>query len=289
MSALAFDPWAALKARNGAHPPPKAPNPANPGTAAGMAPGPNGAGLGGLAGLGGGCPAAAQNAAAPPGPGDAAGLIGQAAALGVRLEARPGGLLWADKPGLFPTALRDSLAAHRAVVVAWLAERHPVQALMRGALPPDATADRPRARGVGDHFPDHSENPSTALPGVPPDWCEGVRLLASRPAPQTIPPRRWAALAAASARLLRDHGAELHGARWDTIALFGLHAAAPAANPSGWGLAWLMGETGNVLDVFPDVVGMTREAGGAGLTYRRAHASARAGCVPAWNLPRVLE
>lgn len=39
-------------------------------------------------------------------PDGTAGLIGQAAALGGRLEARPGGRLWADRPDLLPTARR---------------------------------------------------------------------------------------------------------------------------------------------------------------------------------------
>ncbi len=127
--------------------------------------------------------------------------------------------------------------------------------------------------------------PATA--GVPRAWCEGVALLATLPAPPTIQPRRWAVLAATSARLLRDHGAELQAHGWGTLDLFGLHAAAPTANPSGMGLAWLLGDAGRVLDVSPAVVGMTREADGARLAYCRTQASARAGCVPAWNLPGV--
>ena len=141
--------------------------------------------------------------------------------------------------------------------------------------PPDA-ANRPRTRAAGAARP--------TLPGVPPDWCEGVALLASRPAPPTIPPRRWAALAAASNRLLRDHGAELHAAQWDTIALFGLHPDAPASNPAGWGLAWLLGEHGEVLDVAPDVIGMRREPRGWRLVCVRRCGPPPPGIVPAWML-----
>ena len=224
--------------------------------------------------------AAVPNPALP----DPAGLLAEARALGVRLEAKPGGRLWASRPDLLPSALRDSLAAHRHAVVALLAERHPVQALMRGAPPPDATADRPRAHGGGDHFADHSENPSTTLPGVPPEWCEGVRLLASRPAPQTIPPRRWAALAAACDSLLRDHGAALHGAGWEALDLFGLDAVAPATNPPGWSLAWLLGERGEVLDVSPGVIGMRLHPDGARLGFYRRQGGRWAGIVPAWGL-----
>src|SRR4051812_31217414 len=49
----------------------------------------------------------------------AAELVRQATALGVRLEARPGGL-WADKVNRLPPELRDGLAAHRAAVIASL-------------------------------------------------------------------------------------------------------------------------------------------------------------------------
>ena len=127
------------------------------------------------------------------------------------------------------------------------------------------------------------EAASTKLPGVPPDWCEGVGLLATVPAPPTILPRRWAALAASAFRLVRDHGVELHTAGWDALDLFGLHAAAPAANPADWGLAWLLGEAGSVLDVSADAVTMCAVPGGARLACRRRE-RARAGAVPAWEL-----
>lgn len=140
-------------------------------------------------------------------------------------------------------------------------------------------AQAARAHGGGD-FP-------RTLPGVPLDWCRGVALPAILPAPPTLHPRRWAALAAISARLLRDRGAALHAAGWDTLDLFGLHAAAPAANPPGWGLAWLLGTAGEVLDVSPAVVGMTREADGARLAYCRTQAPARGRRLPALNLPGV--
>lgn len=92
-------------------------------------------------------------------------------------------------------------------------------------------------------------------------------MLAILPAPPGIPPRRWTILAATSARLLRDHGAELHGAGWDALDLFGLHPTAPATNPPGWGLAWLLWEHGDVLDVRPNVIGMRRSPDGARLAY----------------------
>lgn len=95
---------------------------------------------------------------------------------------------------------------------------------------------------------------------------------------------RWAALAATSTRLLQTHGAELHRAGWDALDLFGLHATAPATNSPGWGLAWLLGTAGEVLDVVPDVIGMRRGPDGARLVFRRKNTTARAGVVPAWTL-----
>ena len=206
------------------------------------------------------------------GAGGAAALVNQAAALGVRLEARLGGRLWADRPDLLPTTLRDSLAADRAAVLALLAG-WPMQ--------PAPVPQPARARGI---LPgSRARAPAPALPGVPLEWCEGVALLATRPAPATITPRRWAALAATSAQMLRDHGAALHGAGWGVLDLFGLHFTAPMTHPPGWGLAWLLGEQGEVLDVAPDVIGMRREPDGARLAYR-CQVSGRGGAVPAWLL-----
>ena len=140
---------------------------------------------------------------------------------------------------------------------------------------PPSTGGRTARAGLG-------EAPAMpTLPGVPPDWCEGVALLTARPAPPTILPRRWAALAVTSARMLRNHGAALHGAGWDALELFGLHSTAPMTHPPGWGLAWLLGEHGEILDLAPDVIGMCWGPDGARLAYRRRGAG-RGGAVPAW-------
>ncbi len=122
------------------------------------------------------------------------------------------------------------------------------------------------------------------VPGVPAAWCKGVASLAAATPPSGITSARWAALAATSTHLLQSHGAELHRAGWDALDLFGLHATAPATNPPGWGLAWLLGAAGEVLDVAPDTIGMRRGPDGARLTCRGGCEAARAGVVPAWNL-----
>lgn len=121
------------------------------------------------------------------------------------------------------------------------------------------------------------------LRNVPRDWCEGVARLATMPVPMAIAPPRWADFASTSARLLHTHGAALHEARWGTLDVWGLHAIAPAANPSGWGLAWLLSTSGEVLDVGPDAVGMCRGPDGARLAFYR-RAGARGSIVPAWKL-----
>jgi len=159
-----------------------------------------------------------------------------------------------------------------------------VRAYRRTPPPKPPRKSRQAARGRRSVQP--VPPPSTSLAGVPPLWCEGVALLATLPAPDGITPPRWRAFQATAARLLRDRGTELHAAGWDTLDLFGLHAAAPEANPPGWGLAWLLGTAGEVLDVSPPVVGMTREAGGARLALYKRQVPARAGILPAWNLSR---
>ena len=118
-------------------------------------------------------------------------------------------------------------------------------------------------------------------------WCEGVTRLAIRWAQPIIAPAGSAALAATSTRLLRDHGAALHGAGWDALDLFGLHRHAPATNPPGWSLAWLLGATGTVLDVSPMVVGMRRGPDGARVTLWQRGEKARAGIMPAWIIERT--
>lgn len=157
-----------------------------------------------------------------------------------------------------------------------------------GTAPLPAVPARPLlSKPDGTCLPPAVPVPAQPYPGVPLAWCRAVALLATMPAPPTIPPPRWAVLTTTAARLLRDHGAELHAAGWTDVDLFGLHATAPAANPAGWGLAWLLGEVGDVLEVASDAVVMRRGPDGARLTYRRRSAMARAGVVPAWRLDEV--
>ena len=148
----------------------------------------------------------------------------------------------------------------------------------RRPAPPELPSNRQRPGQAKPGEP----RPLMPLPGVPLLWCEGVALMAVLPAPDTIMPGRWAILAATSRRLLHDHGAALHGAGWGTVDLWGLDAAAPAGNPQGWGLAWLLGEVGDVLDISPDVVGLRLGVRGARMGFRRVHH--RPFVLPAWDL-----
>ena len=197
-----------------------------------------------------------------------AALVKRAVTAGIQLQAQPGGKLWADRLDLLPPELRADLAAHRPAVLHALVQADAQRAV---PAPPPGLQEASRAGAY------RCEN----LPGVPPDWCEGVALLVSLPTLAAILPGRWAALAQTSQRLLHDHGAALHGAGWGTLDVWGLHPTAPAANPSGWGLAWLLWEHGDVLDIGPDVVGMRRGPGGARLAVRPRLWCER---VPAWKL-----
>ncbi len=178
-------------------------------------------------------------------------------------------------PGAMQDAAPSGAAAALAALRSYRRVPPPEPPRAARSKPDAAPPPPPRARRV---------SAAPTPPGVPLDWCEGVATIAARPAPPAIPPRRWAVLAATCDRLLRDHGAELHRAGWDATDLWGLDAIAPAARPDGWGVAWLLGDHGDVLDVAPDVIGMRQGPGGARLTYRRPGASARAGTVPAWLL-----
>jgi len=183
-------------------------------------------------------------------------------------------------PGMVQGAALTGVAAAPAVVRSY--RRIPPPELPRAPRrKPPSTGNGAARVGLG------VAPPAPTLPAVPPEWCRGVALLATVLPPDGIAPPRWRAFQATAAQLLRDPGAELHAAGWDALDLFGLHATAPATNPSGWGLAWLAGAHGEVLDVAPDAVGMRRHPDGARLAYRRAGRMARAGMVPAWQLIEV--
>ena len=113
-------------------------------------------------------------------------------------------------------------------------------------------------------------------------WHAGVSRLATMRCPSGIEPRRWAIYRETAARLRAQHGAALHAAGWGTLELFGLHPCAPVGFPPGWGLAWLLEETGDVLDVHADAVGICRVQDGARLVFRRRVWVS--GVLAAWEL-----
>ena len=207
----------------------------------------------------------------------AAAALARLGAAGVRVRLRDDGSLNLTAAAPPPPDMLVLARAHRDGIAALLAGKAQQAARARFVLnAPGATLPLNPAH--------KADAPISESPGVPPDWCRGMALLAVRPAPHAIQSWRWSVLAATAARVLRAHGAALHGAGWDAIALFGLHHAAPMTHPPGWGLAWLLGEHGEVLDVSLDAVGMRQGPGGARLAYRRPGASARAGMVLAWLL-----
>ena len=179
----------------------------------------------------------------------AAELIARAVALNVQLEARPGGL-WADKVAALPLELRDSLARNRPAVLRLL--RHGVA--LSGPLT------------------------------LPSDWCDGVALLATRPAPSIIPARRWAVLAASAARMVRDHGAELHATGWDALDLFGAARCRARRQPGWLGAGMAARRGGERAGCFGRCSDHVCGAGrGARLVCQRRE-RARAGAVLAWEL-----
>lgn len=148
-----------------------------------------------------------------------------------------------------------------------------------GASPKRRTRLNPSPKPAGTPRDDVAE---ASLPGVPDEWTRGVRALAAMACPARIEPQRWAVYVATAGRLLRDHGADLHAARWTTAEVFGLHQVAPSTHCPGWGLVWLLDTAGTVLDVSEAEVGMQRQPGGTRMGFRKRSG---AGAVPAWELP----
>lgn len=190
---------------------------------------------------------------------------------GVQVQLRDDGTVGLDAASPPPGVVLDLARAYRDGIAALLrTERESAREAGGRAL-----ATQTHARG---------EAPFCPLPGVPAAWREGVASLLAFDPPGGITLARWAALAATSTYLLQSHGAKLHRTGWDALDLFGLHRRAPATNPAGWGLAWLLGAAGELLYVAPGAVGMRRGPDGARLTFRRSGQAARAGVAPAWEV-----
>lgn len=118
------------------------------------------------------------------------------------------------------------------------------------------------------------------LPGEPPvDWREGVGRVQAMPPPAGFPVERWRQVQQDAARLLAEHGAEMHGLGWTATDLFGVHPAVPGVAISCVGLAVVLGGA-RVVEVTPDYATFVRPSG-ARLTYQRRPASE---AVPLWEL-----
>lgn len=158
------------------------------------------------------------------------------------------------------------------------------ESTLLAASPPTIPAD-PAAAPVFDVRP--GPPPSERVSGVPLEWCVGIARMSRVPPPallmHAVHRSRWDLYQADCARVLQQHAAVLHALGWDALDLFGLHSAAPAANPSGWGLAWLLAG-GEVLDVAADQAGLRRDVKGARMVVRRIGALARREAVAGWDL-----
>lgn len=238
---------------------------------------------------------------------------------GVRVRLDPAGVLKLDAAKRPPDAVLELVRAHRdglaaLVRAAGSAVRSPASGCTEmGQLPPCL-----RGRSVQLVHPRALDLPTPARASVPPapapalrqitdapppacasvlsrtrnggglavpaEWLDGMERLATMPSPARIVSERWSAFVGAAERVLLNHGVELHTAGWTALDLFGLDDTAPETNPAGWGLAWLLGSHGGVLDVAADAVGMRREPAGARLAFRRRARTAWA--MPAWTLGR---
>ena len=207
----------------------------------------------------------------------AAAALARLDAAGVRVRLRDDGLLTLTAAGPPPPDVLALARAHRDGIASLLARRAQ-QAARTGFVQDSPTEPLPLVPARTGFVP------VADPPGVPLDWCRGVSLLATRTAPPMILPGRWAVLATTSERTLREHGAALHGAGWPALALFGLDRSAPASYPPGWGLVWLLGEHGEVLDISAGVIWLRWKPDGARMAFYRQHGTGRAGTVLAWLL-----
>lgn len=97
-----------------------------------------------------------------------------------------------------------------------------------------------------------------------------------------LPPKgfafdRWALICLDCARLLEQHGADLHRFGWSSIDAFGAHRDAPAVAVRRYGLGLLLGG-GEVVEMTADHARIKRPSG-ALLTFMR---TANPGAVPIW-------
>lgn len=117
-------------------------------------------------------------------------------------------------------------------------------------------------------------------PGEPPaDWRTGVSRVQAMPPPIGFPPERWRQVQQDTARLLDEHGGELHGLGWSATDLFGVHPAVPGVAVCCAGLAVVLGGA-RVVEATPEQAVFVRP-NGARLTYRRAPSSE---AVPLWGV-----
>ncbi len=115
-------------------------------------------------------------------------------------------------------------------------------------------------------------------PGLVP-WHDGVARMQTMRPPLGWTVSRWRQACLDAARVLEQHGAELHALGWTAADVFGLHPDAPGAAVDCYGLAMLL-DGGTVEKLTAEEACIARP-GGAVLRPRRG---CRRPARPAWEL-----
>jgi hypothetical protein len=118
--------------------------------------------------------------------------------------------------------------------------------------------------------------------GLPLDWIEGYRRLATMRRPRAIPAATWTWLTAAAGELLTRWGAQLASQGWSKIEVFGVAYEAPMPGISDGGLLAHLVEHRKLEAIGPRSAAL-RTPDGTSVRLTRPLATA-AGVLPAWDL-----
>ena len=118
---------------------------------------------------------------------------------------------------------------------------------------------------------------ATSLRGIA--FGDGVSTVQAMPPPIGLPPERWRRVQQDAARLLAEHGDELHRAGWSAADVFGVYPASPGVAVRCAGLAVVLGGA-RLIEVTAEHAVLVRPSG-ARLTYVRRPAPE---AVPLWDL-----
>jgi hypothetical protein len=107
---------------------------------------------------------------------------------------------------------------------------------------------------------------ATLHSGVPNDWDECIAELTSKPAPDGLPPQRWAVLCNGAERFAQEWAAKATSLGWSFEELFALRD--PFVNGSLQGAAWFIGDS-TVTAVTADAITLRTEGGTTLRSYRQ--------------------